>query len=434
MELTLVGHASFLVEAGPVRLLSDPWYVGAAFNESWSLHPQPEVPDDLFDRITHLWISHEHPDHLSIPTLRSIPEERRAQITLLYQRHWSGTVFEWISSLGFGRAVELRHGEEHDLGGGVQVRLFQVRHEDAALAVHHEGATLLNLNDGKPSAGTLRRLRQRLGPIDVLLSQFSPAGWPGNPDDDDRLAATSANALAQLIRQADVLGPRHVVPCASFVRFSHEENAFMNRAINRMDRVRDALGSERAAVLSPGETWRVDEAPGGSPAAVARYVEAVDAIPGLPLTSHGPITFEDVVSAAQARMEAFHHAYHAALLRRVGAVTFDLTDLGRSLTLDVGTRTVVEGPPGQAAGRVELSSQAAWYTFEHRWGVPTLLISGRFRLPDGETAFRRFKELGSAWSGGFHTHGLVGTLASARGRDLVIRRWRDLRDLMPSGA
>lgn len=429
-----MGHASVLVEAGPVRLLSDPWYGGPAFNESWSLHPQPKVPEDLFDGVTHLWISHEHPDHLSIPTLRSIPEERRAEITLLYQRHWSGAVFEWVSSLGFGRAVELRHGEELDLEGGVRVRLFQVRHEDAALAVHHEGTTVFNLNDGKPSAGTLRRLRQRLGPIDVLLTQFSPAGWPGNPDDDDQLAATSAKALAQLVRQTDVLAPRHVVPFASFVRFSHEENAFMNRSINRMDRVRDAIGTVRTAVLAPGDTWHVDEAPAGCAAAVARYVEAVDAIPDQPLTSHGPVPFDDVVGAAEGQMAAFHRAYHAALLRRIGPVTFDLTDLGRSLTLHVGAGTVDEGTPEETPGRIEVSSQAAWYSFEHRWGVPTLLISGRFRLPAGDGAFRRYKELGSAWSGGFHTHGLVGTLTSGRGRDLVTRRWRDLRDLVPGGA
>ncbi|HUF34011.1 MAG TPA: MBL fold metallo-hydrolase [Acidimicrobiales bacterium] len=434
MEITLVGHASVLIEAGPVRLLSDPWYVGTAFNESWTLHPQPEVPDDLFDGVTHLWISHEHPDHLSIPTLRSIPAERRAEMTLLYQRHWSGTVFDWVSGLGFGRAVEMRHGDEHDLGGGVRARLFQVRHEDAALAVHHDGATVFNLNDGKPSTATLRRLRQRIGPIDVLLTQFSPAGWPGNPDDDDRLAATSAKALAQVVRQADVLGPSYVVPFASFVRFSHEESAFMNRVINRMDRVRDALGPERTAAMSSGERLRVGDTPAGSDAAVERYITAVDAIADLPLTSHEPVPFDDVVDAAQGHVENLRRDYHATLLRRLGPVTFDLTDLGRSLTLDIGAGAVAEGSPEQAPGRINTSSQAAWYTFAHRWGVPTLLISGRFRLPDGDRVFRRYKELGSAWSGGFHTHGLLGALASPRGRDLVTRRWRDLRDLVPGGS
>lgn len=429
--MTLVGHASVLVEAGPVRLLSDPWYVGDAFNESWSPHPRPVVPDELFERVTHLWISHEHPDHLSIPTLRSIPEDCRHRITLLYQRHWSSKVFEWLSSMGFRHAVELGHGEEHDLGGGVRVRLFQVRHEDAALAVHHEDRTLFNLNDGKPSSGTIRRLRQEIGPIDVLLSQFSPAGWTGNPGDASRSSATSAQSLGQLVRQADGLGPRQVVPFASFVRFSHEENAFMNQAINGMDQVQEALGALRTTVLAPGDTWAVREPFRRSASAIEGYVEAVNAIPDLPLRSHDPMPFDAVVSAAEHQVTELRRSYHGALLRRVGKVTFALTDLDRSLTLDIGAGEVTQGGEFGAPERVELSSQAAWYTFQHRWGVPTLLISGRFRLPAGERAFRRYKELGSAWSGGFHTHGLAGSLASSRGRQFITRRWRDMADLAP---
>jgi UDP-MurNAc hydroxylase len=433
MRITMVGHASVLVEAGAVGLLSDPWYVGDAFNESWMLHPAPQPPADLFERVTHLWISHEHPDHMSIPTLRAIPEQQRARITLLYQRHWSDAVASWLGRMGFARMVELRHGEVAGLGGGVQARLFQVRHEDAALAVHHGGTTVFNLNDGKPSTATLGRLRRRIGPIEVLLGQFSPAGWPGNPEESERLEAASGAALDQLVRQADVLRPRHVVPFASFVRFGHEENAFMNGAINRMDRVVAALDG-RAVVLGPGDQWRLGAPFQGSAAAVDRFVDAVDRIPDLPLKRHDPVPYEEVAASAEAHVEALRGSYHRPVLDRVGQVHFQLTDLGRSLTLDLPGGRVVDGGAGEAPGRVELSSQAAWYTFHHRWGVPTLLISGRFRLPAGEAAFRRYKVLGSAWSAGFHTCGLPAALTRGRGRDLLTHRWRDLRDLVPGGS
>jgi L-ascorbate metabolism protein UlaG (beta-lactamase superfamily) len=41
MKVTFVGHASVICEVGDVRLWSDPWLNGEAFNESWSLFPSP---------------------------------------------------------------------------------------------------------------------------------------------------------------------------------------------------------------------------------------------------------------------------------------------------------------------------------------------------------------------------------------------------------
>lgn len=49
---------------------------------------------------------------------------------------------------------------------------------------------------------------------------------------------------------------------------------------------------------------------------------------------------------------------------------------------------------------VELSSQAMWYTFAHRWGLPTLGVSGRYRLHGNEEPFRKLKKLASAYSAG----------------------------------
>jgi L-ascorbate metabolism protein UlaG (beta-lactamase superfamily) len=58
------------MRSGDVSLRGDPWLKGEAFNESWTLYPQPIVRDEDVARVTHVWISHEHPDHLSIPTIK----------------------------------------------------------------------------------------------------------------------------------------------------------------------------------------------------------------------------------------------------------------------------------------------------------------------------------------------------------------------------
>src|SRR5690349_17707075 len=80
MRMTFVGHASVICELGDVRLWSDPWLQGDAFNESWTLYPRPSLRDEDVARVTHIWISHEHPDHLSIPTIKALPAEQKARI------------------------------------------------------------------------------------------------------------------------------------------------------------------------------------------------------------------------------------------------------------------------------------------------------------------------------------------------------------------
>jgi L-ascorbate metabolism protein UlaG (beta-lactamase superfamily) len=67
-NIEFLNHASVLVSNEQVSLLSDPWYQGDAFHKGWNLIH--EFSDDeiinLLGRVTHIWISHEHPDHFSI--------------------------------------------------------------------------------------------------------------------------------------------------------------------------------------------------------------------------------------------------------------------------------------------------------------------------------------------------------------------------------
>lgn len=107
MRLSLVGHASVIIEASDVRLLTDPWLTGLAFNDSWALHPEPRLRQEDLDSLTHLWISHEHPDHFSPASLHSIPSEVRARVILLFQRRYSSEVVDFFATLGFRDVIEL---------------------------------------------------------------------------------------------------------------------------------------------------------------------------------------------------------------------------------------------------------------------------------------------------------------------------------------
>src|SRR5580698_9412033 len=101
MRLQLISHASFIIECGDLTIWTDPWLRGTAFNDSWSLLPPAEFNPECLDCIDYLWISHEHPDHFHVPTLRSLPQEFKERVTLLFQETETDKMFQAFARLGF---------------------------------------------------------------------------------------------------------------------------------------------------------------------------------------------------------------------------------------------------------------------------------------------------------------------------------------------
>src|SRR5215470_2373601 len=107
-QIEWVNHASFVFDYDGVRLIADPWIEGRAFNDGWSLLSDTAFTYDDFRSITHLWFSHEHPDHFSPPNIRAIPPDIRKTITVLFQNTLDHKVARFCESLGFREVIELR--------------------------------------------------------------------------------------------------------------------------------------------------------------------------------------------------------------------------------------------------------------------------------------------------------------------------------------
>lgn len=60
-RLLWVNHASYVLRHNGIRLITDPWLDGLAFNRGRSLLSPTRFPIEDFADITHIWLSHEHP-------------------------------------------------------------------------------------------------------------------------------------------------------------------------------------------------------------------------------------------------------------------------------------------------------------------------------------------------------------------------------------
>ena len=64
MQVTLINHACVKIALGDAVILCDPWLSGPAFNNGWDLLIKtPMGIDGVMAGVTHIWVSHEHPDH-----------------------------------------------------------------------------------------------------------------------------------------------------------------------------------------------------------------------------------------------------------------------------------------------------------------------------------------------------------------------------------
>jgi hypothetical protein len=53
----------------------------------------------------------------------------------------------------------------------------------------------------------MRSVRRDLGPIDVLLDQFSIAGWPGNADDTRRKEESRQGVMRKFLQDIETFEP-----------------------------------------------------------------------------------------------------------------------------------------------------------------------------------------------------------------------------------
>ncbi len=415
------------MRSGEVRLLVDPWFVGRVFNDGWSLlSPTRHRWDDLAD-VTHLWLSHEHPDHFNTATLNAMPAELRARTEVLYQRTRDRKIVEWCGGRGFRGVRELASHVPTPVGRDFRVTCGPMHPADSWLAIETPGTSLLDLNDCEvDSRSQAEAIRRIVGPVDVLFTQFSIAAWDGNADEPERLRGRARFMLERMKMQCEVFEPRFIVPFASFVWFCHEENRFMNAGANRITDAAAYLGKNVSAepvVLYPGDRWSVGQ-PVHSGAALERYArDHADCESRPPARSEG-ISEEELIAGSHVyvdtlrrdagrlrmrlRLASKHFRHRRAalsrptlrdrlvlagilLLQRVEPSSIHVVDLGRSFLFDLD-RGLRPCSLTKEACDVWMSSDSLHYCFKFLWGGDTLQINGRFREVRPESRLNLFED------------------------------------------
>lgn len=281
---------------------------------------------------------------------------------------------------------------------------------DSWLCVRTPSGTLLNLNDCG-AIGQLHIIKELVGEVDVLATQFSFAQWERNHDAVDHRLSHERHVLETVKIQIDTLKPRYVIPFASFAWFCTDDNFYLNAEKNKIRDVatfiRDNTKSE-PVIMYPGDTWIVGKSH-DSAAAISRYERDLAQV-AAPLIR--PRTRREVVEAQTLIKAGDEHrrrllglgppllvrAYLArqCYLNRAGLGTGRLsnllklarahveparlfvTDLDQAFTFDL-EHGLQPANISRDACDIMLSSASLAYCFRFPWGGETLFVNGCFQ-------------------------------------------------------
>ena len=263
--IEFINHASVLISSSKINLLSDPWYSGPAFHYGWRLlhEAQEDKIINILKKTTHIYISHEHPDHFSTQfflnkSIKKILIEKNIEI--LFQYTSDKRVVNFLRKNNF-KTKELKPNEKISLSEDVQIQIIKHDFYDSSLIFKTPNLKILNLNDcPMREDNEIKKFQKKYGFFDILLTQFSYAAWKGGIDNKNYRENAAEEKLCSIEKQASILNCKSIIPFASFIYFSNELNFYMNDSINTPEKIKKRFSDKKFNVvfLSPDEIQELE--------------------------------------------------------------------------------------------------------------------------------------------------------------------------------
>ena len=412
-NIEFINHASVLVSDKSVALLSDPWYFGDAFHKGWNLLyelPENEVLSTL-EKTTHLWISHEHPDHLSIPFFRKYEKElKKKNIEILFQKTLDKRVVGFLSGMGFP-VVELDSGQEHAISDNFSLICIKDGIFDSALLIKVGDEKILNLNDcvvrDTKRAGEVHSIT---GDVDILFTQFSYAAWKGGKDNKKWRQAAAKEKRDSMKLQTEVFHPKTVVPFASFIYFSNERNFYLNHDANKPSDLFECIeGLSELTILKPFDKLGAGAGKHSNDSAISFWDDCYSKIQDKEIHIFERIELDGLNKSFQKYKEKIfkdNSIWFMKLLSVVSPISVfkpiivELDDMDLVLSVDIFSSDL---HATDAAPDLVMSSESLDFIFKNTFGFDTLTVNGCFEERRDHGFSRAVKSLGI---GTFNNNGI----------------------------
>jgi hypothetical protein len=261
LRLQTLGHACAVLyrQAEAPLLATDPWLLGSVYWRSWWLQHYPSAEEiDWLAKSARIYITHEHPDHFHMPSIRRLGRAPAYLFPALAERGY----LDHMRQRGF-RADVASPVRWLPIGEGVSMLSIPLWNDDSVLLIDTPNALILNLNDAKPVPPVLRAIGHVANEIDkprVLLCSYSPASVVNSFIGDAGVVSLRSprHYVDYICRLCDRLRIDHYLPFASQAVFRRADSIWANEHSTSYDDLQRYWRS-RAQLLPPYTTLNLTD-------------------------------------------------------------------------------------------------------------------------------------------------------------------------------
>lgn len=249
-----VGNATLIAHDRTPVLATDPWLSGSAYFGSWMLsHAIPEEQLASVRACPYIWVSHGHPDHLSMPSMATLKEA-----TILLPDHVGGRIRDFLVEDGYQVRV-LPDREWVPLSPRIRVCSIADVYQDAVLLVDLDGTLVINANDCNDHGyspfvrrevrkhGRQAFLLQLCGYGDAdMINYFDPDGNRIPPRAE--LQIPPGIAIANKMRLLDAT---RFIPFAAMHRYQREDSVWANEYCTPLEDLPNGFDESVGELLPP---------------------------------------------------------------------------------------------------------------------------------------------------------------------------------------
>ena len=331
--ITFVNHASVIFSFKNIRLITDPWIFGTAFNDGWDL----------------------------------------------------------VSKLNFKKIIEMKPEESISLSEEFQIKCVPNGTYDSWFYAKIDDTKILNINDCMvDSVSQVKIIKKQISDVDILLTQFGYASWVGDPEDSDLRKNASIEKLNRIKIQSDFFKPKFIIPFASFVKFSHKDNHYMNDHINKIKNVEKFILEKTNSIpiiLYPGDEWSGEKKINNLPA-IEQYELDTQKTFGLH-SNLKTISFEELKNLSSSYIKNIKLRNNWNFIKLLHKINFFKTthiflkDLNSSYSFNL-INGLENSQKNKSDVDIITDSDSLGFVFSWDYGMDTLFVNARFRTSGGK--------------------------------------------------
>ena len=235
LKVTLVGHASLLIQSAETTILTDPVWFDYLWEEINVLCPSIELEKNKVPPIDVLILSHRHQDHFDVRTLAYLARDDspiKPDAAILAPN--DAILLDVLKELEFANVRVMADFEAIQIGDATitptaslnQSSTSKDYYPEHGLLVSDKDVTLWNQVDSIVSPEIIQHMRDQYGPPDLMHSRFLPL-LEGNFSYNKPLDLPFEEycSFLNIIR---TLAPKFVVPGSAAFRY-RDEMTFLNQ-------------------------------------------------------------------------------------------------------------------------------------------------------------------------------------------------------------